>query len=510
MKKNIFLILAVLIIAFFLSFNICRAADLEIVILHTNDIHGYAAPHTENVKDKDIKAGGLAHISTLIKEERDKNPGRIILLDGGDMYQGDPVSNIFQGKPIADIMNEMGYDASVVGNHEFDWGQDVLFKRISQSKFPVLCANVRNKQGQLLFKPYIIKEIEGVKVAVIGLTGEDTPFTTSPKVVDDLTFENPEKVFGKYYPELKQKCADIIVVLSHMGKDNDIKLVKNMEGADVIIGAHTHIPLHKPIIIKGVPVTQAGCKGEYLGKMVLVVDKDTKKIKKFTKGTEITKIDPSKIKEDPKIANMVNHYNNLVKSKMEEVLAVNKTDLINKRKGKANKKDIPLGNFICDVMQETSGADMTFYNPGGIRDSFYKGEITFGDVFKCLPFDNTLVTMNIKGKNIVSMLNKSFGPDDRGLFVSGMKMKFYPEDTGNCVRDIYIKDKTGGFEKIDPEKTYKIATNSFMAFVGGKYEDLEDCTDLKQYAIIRDVVADYMREKKVIDYKFESRIDVEK
>lgn len=508
----------VLLITIFIFSAIAFAEDVNIVILHTNDIHGHVLPHVNKKIEPDgSNIAGLAYMAAVIEKLRIQYPGHALLLDAGDMFQGDPISNIFHGKVIVDVMNELKYDAAALGNHEFDWGQDVLLKRIKEMRFPVLSANIIRKNNQLVFnevRPYIIKEIDGIKFGILGLTTETTPCITMPSNVKGLIFEDPAEVFNKYYPVLKSKGADIIIVLSHLGLDEDKKLASKVRGIDIIVGGHQHIPVNKPVYNKKhhTIITQAGCYGEYLGRIVLCIDKVNKKIKSFTEDNELILIKPSELVPVKKIDQIIARYENLIKNKMEEVLAENKKDMINQKYG---KEDTAIGNFICDIMKSEASADISFQNAGGIRESFYKGPIKMKDVYACLPFDNTIVTMDLTGEQIYNLLNSTFKEGRRGIYFSGLQIVYNPKNKEKPVEEIYVVyEKNAGtgrdlpLQPINPDKIYKVATNNFLAEGGDAYSEFKEGKNLTQGKVLRDVVMDYMRKQKIIDYKFTTRIKI--
>ncbi|MDD4357940.1 MAG: bifunctional UDP-sugar hydrolase/5'-nucleotidase, partial [Smithellaceae bacterium] len=204
------------------------AAQHEIRILHVNDFHGFAAAYKPYGSEEE--QGGLACLAARVEELRAEKP--TLLVAAGDMIQGNNWANLFQGKSSVEAMNVMKFDAMVVGNHEFDFGQAVLKKRIDDANFPFLGANVA---GLSQLKPYIIKNLDGLSIAVIGVVTLDTPTTTHPKNVSGLQFSSPADTVEKYVHELRGK-NDIIIVLSHIGFRADMDLAKKVEGIDVIVG----------------------------------------------------------------------------------------------------------------------------------------------------------------------------------------------------------------------------------------------------------------------------------
>jgi len=186
------------IILLFIFFSNISAETIELRILYMNDFHGFANPYKPLGSDKLI--GGVSYLAEILEKLRHKKPS--ILLSAGDMIQGDNWANLFQGKSVIELMNALEFDEMVVGNHEFDFGQDVLKQRILEARFPILGANV---EGLDLLKPYIVKEIAGIKVAIAGIVTEDTPISTHPKNVKGLIFLSPKETVEKIYERIKKQ-----------------------------------------------------------------------------------------------------------------------------------------------------------------------------------------------------------------------------------------------------------------------------------------------------------------
>ena len=223
--------------------SVCNAyaGQSVIRILYLNDFHGFAEPYKSPGSNELL--GGISYLAAKVDKLRDEKPS--LLLAAGDMMEGNIWANLFQGQSVIDLMNEMRFDVMVVGNHEFDFGQDVLKKRISEAKFPVLAANV---EGLDALKPYVIKEVAGTKIAVIGVVTDETPISTNPRNVAGLRFFSPEETVRKYVRELKSK-ADIIIVLSHIGYHDDRALAEKVKRIDVIVGGHSHTEILSPVVV---------------------------------------------------------------------------------------------------------------------------------------------------------------------------------------------------------------------------------------------------------------------
>lgn len=509
-KKNLIFLLFILIVVFNLSSTCSPAEEIKLLILHTNDLHGNLLPF----RDKGMKiageslVGGIANLSSVIFQERKKYQGRTILLDAGDMFQGTPVSNIFKGVPVVEAMNYLNYDAATLGNHEFDWGMDEITKTLKLAKYRIICANVSSTQNFFLFKivkPYVILERKGVKIAVIGLTTTSTPTITTPSNVKGIKFSDPVKVFDKYYKEVKSKGADIVVVLSHMGLDGDMSFAGKVKGANIIVGGHSHIALKDPKIINGALIVQAGCYGKYLGKLEIVFDEKTKKIKNIVSADELMPIIADNIKPDEKIAKIVEKYNKKIAPIMEKVVGVLENDL--PQTSSSEPRDYPLANLICDAMKDMTSSEVSFQNSGGIRSSLYKGKIKVKDIYTLLPFDNNAVTMDLTGKQILDIMESSVLPYGHRMQVSGITVKY---DSTRPNGEKIVELKING-EPVDYNCVYKVVTNSFLAEGGDDFTAFKKGKNVKYGVFIRDVFKDYFEKYSPLSYEVKGRIvDVSK
>jgi 5'-nucleotidase/UDP-sugar diphosphatase len=272
------------------------SGQAKIRIFFMSDFHGFAEPYRPfgsiNLE------GGIAYLASRLKQLRQKRPS--LLLAAGDMIQGDNWANLFQGASVIELMNAMGFDAMVVGNHEFDFGQEVLKKRIAEANFPVLGANV---EGFPSLKPFIIKEVGGVKIAIIGIITPETAASTHPKNIVGLTFLPPEPIVKKYLAELKTQ-VDLVLVLSHQGYQADLELAQRVPGIDLIVGGHSHTRLNQPIKVDGTIIVQDYEHARTLGVLDLTVEDG--KVTSYGGGLEA--IDPISLPADPVILEIVKKY----------------------------------------------------------------------------------------------------------------------------------------------------------------------------------------------------------
>lgn len=494
----------------FLSVSFAFGETAEIRILHMNDFHGFAEPYKPFGSDEML--GGISYLSEVANKLRKEKPS--LLLSAGDMIQGNNWANLSQGESVIALMNAMGFDAMVVGNHEFDFGQDILKKRISESKFPVLGANVERLDS---LKPFVINEVKGVKIAIVGIVTEETPESTHPKNVVGLRFNSIEKTIRKYLQELTGK-TDIIIVLSHIGHHADRELAEKVKGIDVIIGGHSHTKVTKPVRVGNTIIVQAWEHGKALGVLDLTIE--DKKIVRFDGHLE--EIGPTLSKKDETISFIVEKYNKKVDSVLNEKVGYADVDLDGEN---ARKRETNLGNLIADIMRNSSGADVTIINGGGIRTSIKKGDVRVKDIYSVLPFDNYIVAIKLKGKEIkealehgVSVLGESAG---RFPQVSGLRFSFSPSPkAGSRIKEIFIAGKP-----IEPDREYIVATNDFLAAGGDGYKAFGEAVKAsKDFSIVggmmkgeklvyndssrwlRDVVIEYIKTRKKISLQIEGRI----
>lgn len=281
------------------SFRRSDDAKVRIVILHTNDVHSHLDPFPAN-DPKYAGLGGVERRAALIRKIRAQEQ-HVLLLDAGDIFQGTPYFNLYNGEVEMKLMSSMGYDASAIGNHDFDAGLDNLSKQLQHANFPMLCANYdftgTPMEGKV--KPYQIFEKGEVKIGVFGL-GIELDGLVDKRLYGKTTYNDPIQKAAEMVHVLRdEKKCDVVICLSHLGykyendKVSDVTLAKASRGIDLIIGGHTHTFLDKPVIIKNrenknVQVAQVGWAGIRLGKIILTTDKKTRKMALEASSVEVS------------------------------------------------------------------------------------------------------------------------------------------------------------------------------------------------------------------------------
>ena len=472
---------------------------VKLTILHVNDTHGHIIPYIDKSIDDRVPVSGADYLATLIQGERAANPEGCLLLSAGDMFQGTPISNIFQGRPVIEIMNHMQYDAMALGNHEFDWGQDVLGNIIASSKFPVLSANVFKKDGSLFpgVKPFVMVTRHHVRIAIIGLTTPETPYTSKPGNLKGLSFVPPEQILPALIKIVRSKGADLVLVLSHLGLDADRDLAKRVKGIDIIVGGHSHTAVDDPINESGTIIVQAGYNGLYLGELDIVFDPAKKKILDYTKQNELKLVSAGpQALFDTDVARIIDKYEAQVRTEFSKVAGMAAEDFTRRPDGESN-----LGDLVTDAMREASGAQIAFYNAGGIRADLPRGPITLEMIYTTLPFDNRLITMDLSGTQIRELLEKG-AQNGKLLQVSGLKVEF---DLSRPAGSKAVSISVGG-APLDPATDYKVVTNDFLAVGGDQVTTFKQGRNMAVGSPVRDAVIDYIRTHSPLNFQTQGRI----
>ncbi|RKD22369.1 5'-nucleotidase [Caminicella sporogenes DSM 14501] len=476
--------------------------SINLTIVHTNDTHA-------RVEEGKYAGMGFAKIAAKINELR-KNNKNVLVLDAGDTFHGQTIATISKGESIVKIMNTIGYDAMVVGNHDFNYGQKRLLELAEKAKFPLLAANVEREDGTKLLKPYIIKKIGGLNVGIFGLATPETVYKTHPKNVKGLVFKDPVTVAKQVVAELKDK-TDIIIALTHLGmdessKDTSIKVAKEVDGIDIIVDGHSHTMLPEGMKVNGTLIVQTGEYDKNLG-IVNLTYKDGKITSMSAKL--FTKEEAANLPKDEKVVKVINE----VKSENEKItsVVVGNTDIkLDGERAHVRTRETNLGNLIATAMLKATNADVALTNGGGIRASIEPGEITQGEIITVLPFGNYVVVKEVKGSDLVSAIEHGISsyPEPKGAFphVAGMTFKFDPaKKPGNRL----IEVKVAG-QPIDLNKTYKLATNDFLAAGGDDYKMFADDKILGEYPALDEILVAHIQKYGVSDAKVDGRIAVAK
>lgn len=471
----------------------------QIIIAHTNDTHA-------RVFEDEYDGMGFAKISAKVKQLKKENPNTL-LVDAGDMLHGLPIATLSRGESIVKLMNAMGYDVMVPGNHDFNYGFDRLLQLSKMMNFPLIAANVQ-KNGENVFKSYIIKEIDGIKFAFFGLVTPETAYKTNPNNIKDLDFLDPIKVSKEIVERLKGK-VDFIIAVSHLGLDKDSrytseKVAQEVDGINLIIDGHSHTALPKGQKIGETLIVQTGEHTKNLG-IVEIEFEDKKPIS--TQASLFTKEEATKLQADEEITKLISDIEE--DNKKITSIKVGKTSVkLDGEREHVRTRESNLGNLITDAIIKASNADISIVNGGDIRASLEPGDITIGDIIKVLPFANYLVVKEISGKDIIAALEHgtSSYPEPSGGFpqVGGMSYKIdLSKPIGNRITDVKVNGKP-----IELDKTYKLGINDFLAAGGDGYEMFPKCKTVLELPSLNELVIDYIKEIGTIDIEEEGRITI--
>jgi 5'-nucleotidase len=569
----------------------CTAEPTQITILATNDIHGGIEPAV--AKDGTVE-GGLAAFSGTVQairaglKQRLGDRAGVLVLDAGDQFQGTLISNFNEGRLVFQAMSLVGYDVAITGNHDYDFGpvgwlqdeptapdQDprgALKAALTHAKFPLISANtfltssLRDAAGNQVqvdqqgcipklvlehqpaidwskaarpefLKPYLIKDVAGVRVAIIGIDNVLTPTTTTPQDVADLCFEREAEAYLRVRGELDGQ-ADVFVMLVHDGETKetyDISLLvqslmssaqpKHGAIVDAVISGHTHFTYNRTV--GQVPVIQSGANGEAYGRVDLIYDPglggiDPSKTKSYAgvktfldkcadeardyctvdAASHLVMYEGAPFRNDDAIAQLIAKERQAIAPLAGQVLGRATAEIVVKRIDES-----PLADALTDLLRQISGADVAVINTGGIRASLLPGDVTYEALFRVLPFNNHGVVIGpMEVSTLLKALTRSAQTcgDYGALMQSGLKVQFEKDCTGNGHVDANAKlthvETVGGKVLFDAatggspanNDPPMVATLDFLAAGGSGYDMLKGFRQVKDIGIVREAMKDLL------------------
>ncbi|HVR98660.1 MAG TPA: 5'-nucleotidase C-terminal domain-containing protein [Thermoanaerobaculia bacterium] len=473
--------------------------QVDLTLLSTNDFHGNLEPTGAKYRDRPV--GGAAFLATLIERERQADPDGTLLLDGGDIVQGTALSNLTQGRATIDFYNFARYDAAAIGNHEFDWGVPVLVDRIEQAKFPLLAANIVEKstgRAPPWAKPYQVFTKKGLRIAVIGLITPDTPNVTLPQNVEPYRFLDPAEVANRLIRELVPSRADLAVIVTHIGGEQKegepvtgeiVELAEAVQGEAAIVGGHTHQAVAGDV--GGVPIVEAGSNARFLGKIHLRVDRKSRRV--LEGRAEILPVYNDELTADPEAEALIAGHAKAVEPRLAEVLGEAEVPL------EAERRECPMGNFLSDLMRSTASADLAFQNPGGVRSPIDAGPIQYREVYRVMPFDNTIVVLEMTGAEVKQLLEQA--ADKVGfLHASGLRYAVDPNQP--------VGSRVTLRTPLEEARKYKVAVNNFMAQGGDGLTILANRPEARETGVVmREAMADFIRAETRAGRKISARVE---
>ncbi len=497
-------------------FLLCNAAnahetlssdEISIKVLHTNDTHAHADSHIVSYNNETEEVGGLARLTHFVNSVRKKDKS-VLLLSAGDVFQGTMFFNFFKGVADFECMNLARYDAMCPGNHEFDEGPQWLLESLKKTDFEIVNCNVTfgksYKDGAKKIKPYIVREINGLKIAIIGVLTKELFTLVNVKNLKDIKINDPIEAMTPIVKKLRPE-VDMILILSHMGLKEDLELAELVPGIDLIIGGHSHSMLVSPVVMrtskgKQVVINQAFEKGEYVGEVNMAYSKADKKWR-LVDG-RLNRMDKT-VSEDPQVKKIIAKYNEKIIREVRIVIAETLTPLVGD-KDSIRAHETNLGNLITDAMLLHSKADMAVINGGGVRTGLPAGKITIEDCIKIFPFSNTITKLTIKGSTLreaFSMVAKARMKGTCGCFLQvskGVKIKYH--------EGAVVEFSLNG-QPINDNNLYTVAMSDFTAAGGDGFNMFSAVPDRFSDGIrINDILVDYVKSLKTINIETEGRI----
>ncbi|MCW5977307.1 MAG: bifunctional metallophosphatase/5'-nucleotidase [Bryobacteraceae bacterium] len=415
-----------------------RPAERNLTILHINDLHARFLPDEQG-------RGGFAYVASAIRKEKE-TAGATLTLNGGDLVQGTPVSSIFRGLPCYEVANHLGFDVGVLGNHEFDYGWRRAREFVKAAHYPVIAANVVNDKGELLSgRAYAIHKAGGLRVAVIGALTETLPRLTREDARGPWKAAPVVEAVRRYASKLRTQ-SDLIVVLGHLGHEEDERILRQAPDVSVVVSGHDHAGQKEVREIDGRLAVKVRSYGVELGRLSLTVDTEKKRIVQY-QWRRVPIDTTRRYPADRKVEALVHKWESKVAAVVDRPIGV-AARRFDRRETKA---------LLERAMAEVSGADVAYMNPGGVRDGLPQGQLLARHVWNVMPFDNLIVYERVKGKQIP-------------------------------------KEAAAG-RQLDPEREYVFATNDFIA---DQWKDSGPRFS-QQGALVRDALIEWIKKRGTLE-----------
>ncbi|MBI2774165.1 MAG: bifunctional metallophosphatase/5'-nucleotidase [Chloroflexi bacterium] len=468
-------------------------------ILHTNDIHGHLDSAAVSTGGKSFEQGGLPILGGMVQRQRSRAPQRTLVVDAGDAWVGTLISGLDRGRSVVKAMSLIGYDAMALGNHDFDWGQDELRGLAKDATFPFLTANVvetATGATPAFATPYIVKDLGIARVAIVGLTYPSATIIKASSVAG-LSFLPAVDAVKKYVPEMRAK-ADVIVAVSHLGAEGgsarigggDSALALAVPEIDVIIGGHDHQAFRTARVSGNTRIFQTGSYTDNLGRVEVTIDPATKKISKVTGSDVLLTVATGAASPQPEVAKLV------AERRAEAEKAGGKTiGTATALFTQDRDMDNPLGNVIADALLDYGRAqgwksDVSFYNAAGVRSALAAGPITYSKLAEVLPFQNTVVSVDLTGAQLREVMEGMAGSAGR-LFMAGGTMAYR---FANAPNNRVLRATVGG-QPLDALRVYHVSTIDYLLGGGDGHAAFTKGTNIAYGDMDVDVVAAYIEKR---------------
>ncbi|MHA1227623.1 MAG: bifunctional metallophosphatase/5'-nucleotidase [Candidatus Hodarchaeales archaeon] len=469
------------------SLNDVQQDTINLTILHINDFHGWLDPHDGY--------GGAASFAGYFKEEGFR-PGwdndTFILLSGGDQNTGPAIATLSKGEAVIDVMNAMGFDAAAIGNHEFDFGIEVMLQQQALANFPLLSCNIYNVGTTELANftiPWVIQNHSNIKVGFIGLTTTSTYTSTHPKYSEHYDFADYEEALRRFIPEVKAAGAEVIIALTHIPPSQlaDLAVSVSDLGIDLFLGGHAG---GGAIIEAGNSlVASANHYAKQYAKVILSINSSSHEVVSRS-GTLVDNIEGGSV-PDPEIQSIIEYWRGVVNA--DEVITYSSQDIYDEYSG------LGIGALVTDGFINYFNYSYNFgiaNRGGGFRDYFRTGPITVGDVVSVIPFENNLMSFNFTGQELINFIESTYG----SMAVSGVRYYYNLSDTFK-INYIQIQEN-GVWHDLEPAKLYQGLILDYVWYKSYR----EEFSAIDTGVHYRDTVISYFRTiDDLANYAFDDR-----
>lgn len=525
------LVILLLLLAIVLVGHSFAPERVQITILGTTDLHGNINPIDYYTDKPDNR--GLAKVATLINRVRKEQPNTL-LVDSGDTIQGSPLASFHSRKnnvrtdPMMLVMNSLNYDAMAVGNHEYNFGLKVLEKARGEAKFPWLSGNTYEKGTERThYKPYVVKDVAGVKVGILGLTTPGVPYWDNPPNYAGLEFRNPVPEARKWVQTLRsQEKVDVVVVAMHMGVEEDLRtgerntgqipheneavaIAKEVPGIDVIFMGHTHREVPS-LYLNGVLLTQANHWGRHLARADLYLQKEPSGWRVYAKSARTIPAD-DRVEPDPAVVKLVEPYDRQTQEWLGRVVAQSPEDLTAEE---ARFRDTAILDLVQKVQLEAGKADVSMVASFNQNARIAKGPVTVRDLTELYVYENTLAVLEITGQQLKDALEhsakyyKTYEPGKSLRELIDEKIPAYNFDVAEGVTyDLDISKPIGSRiqnlrfkgQPLAPTRKLRLATNNYRVNGGGGYTMYKNAPVVyRSSEEIRELMVDWLERNKTV------------
>ncbi|MDR1515593.1 MAG: bifunctional metallophosphatase/5'-nucleotidase [Synergistaceae bacterium] len=500
--KNLFLLCFA--IAFALP-AVAFAAVHDLVIYHTNDVHGYTFEERDH--DGQLTRIGYDRLKAIV----DSDPSsRKLLLDAGDVLHGQAFATSKRGELSAIVLSLMGYDAIAAGNHDFDYGSARLLELADKYRLNFLAANITadkpDSRGGYILPPYTVRSWGDLKVGIFGLTTPETKTATDPRNVEGLSISDPIKSAREMVKKLEREGADLIIALTHVGSEPycvpmSQTIAEKVAGIDIIIDGHSHSVLTTRVRRaddSSALVASTGAFFQNIGRITV----DRKPGGGFTisgKTLPASSLEFENMSPDPAMSMAMGVLKAEYDKEMGQIVLKVPFDLDGARE-RVRSTSTNMGRIICASLTDATGADAALLNGGSIRDSIQAGSVTKGQLLSVLPFGNYIYTIEITGKDILAALNHGLSQPGAGAFPQfwGMEVTTRPGEAagsdGTKASPFSVDSVMIGGKPLNPDGTYTLAINDFM-HAGGDGYDMFTKYPYHEFATLEEVFRNFVEKK---------------